>query len=61
MAAASSSLVSYDSDSSSDEINDKEVHDDSENRGNNTVNINVLKSKILLNSAPAVTAKVKQS
>ncbi|CAB4019634.1 pre-mRNA-processing factor 17, partial [Paramuricea clavata] len=55
--AATTSLVSYDSDSSNEEIGSKDLPDDNENTVDNTVVITALKSKILLNSAPAVTAK----
>jgi hypothetical protein len=57
--AATTSLVSYDSDSSNEEIGSKDLPDDNENTADNTVDVTALKSKILLNSAPAVTAKVE--
>ena len=53
------SYVSYDSDSSNEEIGSKDLPDDNENTEDNTVDVTALKSKILLNSAPAVTAKVE--
>ena len=56
--AATTSLVAYDSDSSSEEIDTKDSVDDSENTRDAAVDISSLKSKILLNSAPVVTAKV---
>ncbi|XP_028415005.1 pre-mRNA-processing factor 17-like [Dendronephthya gigantea] len=55
--AAKTSLVSYDSDSSSEEINTKDLPDEDENIETNTVDIAALKSKFLLNSAPTVNAK----
>lgn len=57
--AAKTSLVSYDSDSSTEEINSKDLPDEDENTEDNTVDIAALKSKFLLNSAPIVNAKVK--
>ena len=56
--AATTSLVAYDSDSSNEEIDTKDSVDDSENTRDAAVDISSLKSKILLNSAPVVTAKV---
>ena len=58
MATASTSLVSYDSDSSSEEESTKGVPDESETMRESVVDITALKSKILLNSAPTVTVKV---
>ncbi len=57
--AATSSLVAYDNDSSDEEISPKDLPDVDENAADNTVDISTLKSKILLDSAPAVTAKVE--
>ena len=57
--AASTSLVAYDSDSSNEEIDTKDSGDDGEKPRGVAVDISALKSKILLNSAPVVTAKVE--
>ena len=55
--AATTSLVSYDSDSE-DEEKTSDLGDNEEHLAEKTVNITSLKSKFLLDSAPAVTAKV---
>lgn len=57
--AANTSLVAYDSDSSNEEIDTKGSGDDGEDIRDDAVDISALKSKILLNSAPVVTAKVE--
>ena len=55
--AATTSLVSYGSDSEEEEIPD-DLQEDDQDRPEDRVDITSLKSKFLLNSAPIVTAKV---